>query len=107
MALADEFYVDYMIKYDLHCLTGSTIPIRIITDSPSLLYVITKATVTTKNILMIDLKTINESYHKQEIMDFGFIRSHFNPVDALTKVMKNHILEHMLIQSKIEHSIEQ
>ena len=39
-------------------------------------------------------------------MDIGFFRTHCNPADALPKMVTSHILEHMLLHSKIEHPIE-
>ena len=103
MALADGFDIGFMIKYDLQLLTGNVIPLIIMTDSLSLFDFITKATVTTEKRLMIDLNAVREAYQKHKIMDIGFIRSHF----ALTKMMTSHILEHMLLHSKIEHPVEQ
>lgn len=107
MAFADAFDMAYVIKYDLQLMLGKVIPISMMTDSLSLFDVITKSTITTERRLMIDIKAAKESYQKNEIQDIAYIRSENNPADAITKIMKQSILDHILRTNKIEHPVEQ
>ena len=56
---------------------------------------------------MIDLSSVKEAYKNGEANDIVFIRSEYNPADALTKIMKSNILENILKTARIDHPIEQ
>ena len=77
-----------------------------LTDSLSLFDVVTKATLTTEKRLMIDIK-VKDTYHRNEIENIGFIRSEYNPSDALTKVKPSSILEIILSSSQLIYPVEQ
>lgn len=78
-----------------------------LTDSLSLFDVVTKATVTTEKRLMIDIQVVKDSYHRNEIEHISFIRSEYNPADALTKVRPNSILESIFSSSRLIPTVEQ
>ena len=107
MAFADAFDMTYAIKRDIELMTNQPIPISMLTDSLSLFDVITKSTITTEKRLMIDLKVVKDSYHRNELRNIGFIRSENNPADALTKVKKCPVLDQVLADSALHHRIEQ
>lgn len=77
------------------------------TDSKSLFDIITKYSDTTEKRLQIDLSSVREGYKSQEISDIAFIRSQFNPADALTKITNNNILQNIIQLNYINHPIEQ
>ena len=88
MTFADAFDMAYAMKNDLHNMTSLDIPIVMLTDSLSLFDVITKAKITSEKRLMIDVKVVKDAYQRNELHNIGFIRSEYNPADALTKVKK-------------------
>ena len=73
-------------------MTSLDIPIVMLTDSLSPFDVITKAKITSERRLMIDVKAVKDAYQRHELGAIRFIRSEFNPADALTKVKKSDIL---------------
>ena len=54
-----------------------------------------------------NLAAVKEGYGSQEISDIAFIRSEYNPADALTKVTRSDLLENILDKNILEHPIEQ
>ena len=107
MALADAFDAAFTIKHDTERALEATLNIFMLTDSLSLFDVITKATVTAEKRLLIDLKDVKGAYKRHEISQVGFIRSEFNPADALTKAKRSNILQSILSTGSITHPIEQ
>ena len=101
MDFADAFDMAFAIKYDPSKMMKSHVPITALTDSLSLFDVITKATLPTEKRLMVDLQTVKELYKKGKLDNIWFIRSEFNPADALTKHKKDSFLETII------HPIEQ
>ena len=99
MAFADAFDMAFAMKNDFCKMTSLDIPIVMLTDSLSLFDVITKAKITSERRLMIDVKVVKDAYQRYELGPIGFIRSEFNPADALTKVKKSDILNKMLQES--------
>ena len=107
MAFADAFDMAYAMKNDIHNMTSLDIPIVMLTDSLSLFDVITKAKITSEKRLRINVKVVKDAYQRNELHNIGFIRSEYNPADALTKIKKSDILKRMLQQSLLLHPIEQ
>ena len=62
MNLADAFDMAFTLRHDLEHMIQQSIPIIMITDSLLLFNIITKATTTTEKRLMIDLRTVYESF---------------------------------------------
>jgi ribosomal protein L10 len=77
------------------------------TDSLSLFYVITKSSTTAEKRLMIDLVVVREAYYRMEIAQLSFLRTKWNPADALTKVSRNTYLEIILKTGAIDHPVAQ
>jgi hypothetical protein len=75
------------------------------TDSLSLFDVVTKLSTTAEKRLMIDLVVVREAYDRVEIARFAFLRTNWNPADALTKVSRNTYLETILTTGTIGHSV--
>jgi hypothetical protein len=62
---------------------------------------------TTEKRLVIDLKAVRNVYDEQEISNVGFVRTKFNPADALTKVGKWDALEQITITGVCDLPVEQ
>ena len=107
MAFADAFDMYYVVKRELERLFGRNIPLTMVTDSLALFDVITRASITAEKRLMIDLGTVKGAYKRREIEKMGFIRTAFNPADALTKEKKCIAMNEVLETGILEHSVEQ
>lgn len=107
MAFADTFNVNFSINYDLQSIVGTSVPLSMMTNSLSLFDVPAKATERTEKRLMIDLKTIKDSYQKHELQQVAFIRSENNPADALAKIKQSSILDSISQTSEVNHAVEQ
>ena len=77
------------------------------TDSLSLLGIITKCTQTAEIRLLIDLNISKQTYKQREVEMIGFVRAEFNSVDCLTKVMRSKVLKDILRNSEIAHPVAQ
>lgn len=75
----------YVLKHDLERLLRQTIPLKMFTDSKQLFEVITRASNTTENHLMIDFAAASETYNTFEISNVGLVAGTDNPADGLTK----------------------
>lgn len=75
------------------------------TYSLSLFVVLTKSTMTTEKRLMIDLKTVKESYSKMEIDYIAYMKSEYNIAYTVTKLRTEWILLRTLNSSLIDHPI--
>jgi hypothetical protein len=56
---------------------------------------------------MIDLVVVREAYYRMEIAQLVFLRTNWNPADALTKVSHNTFLETILTTGAIDHPVAQ
>ena len=106
MAFGDAFHMSYVINNDLHRLIGRNVPLTTVTDSLSLLDIITRASITAGRRLMIDLETVKGAYKRREIEKMGFIRTAFNPADALTKARKCFAIDDVMTTGTLRHSVE-
>lgn len=107
MALADAFDMAYALKHDIQRMIKQNVPIRILTDNLSLFDVITKATTTAEKRLMIDLAALKQAYNVHDVEQLGFVRTAFNPADALTKVTRCPVLEEILSSARLNHPVDQ
>lgn len=107
MALADGFDAAYAIRHDVERMTGKRVPLSVFTDSLSLFDVITKATLTAERRLMIDIAGVKQAYKTREIHTIGFIRTQYNPADALTKVRPCGALDDVLQSGRLSHPVAQ
>lgn len=92
MALSDAFDMAYILKHGLQRMTSTKIPIVVLADSLSLFDVIMNVSATTEKRLVIDWNIFRQVYSAKEIDKLGFNRTQYNPVEALTKVMRSHML---------------
>ena len=95
------------IRADIEEMLGKVIAVRLYTDSKSLFDVITKNSVTTEKRLMIDVRSVREAYVNMELNNVAWIRSEYNPADALTKVKDNLVLTKAIDEGFITHPVEQ
>jgi hypothetical protein len=77
------------------------------TDSLSLIDFITKSSTTAEKRLMIDPVVVREAHDRMEIAQLEFLRTNWNPADALTKVSRNTYLETILTTGTIDHPVVQ
>jgi hypothetical protein len=89
MAFADGFDAAYLLKHALQTILERSFHILVHTYSLSLFDVITKSSTTAEKRLMIDLVVVREAYDRMKIAQLAFLRSYWNPGDALTKVSRN------------------
>jgi hypothetical protein len=69
------------------------IPIVFYTDSKFLYEYIIKLRITKKKYLIIDIITIRQAYEKKELFEIRYINRQDNPIDTITKLLSNKILE--------------
>lgn len=107
IAFADGLDNGLALSHDLNSILQARLPIRLYTDSKSLFDVITKNSVISEKRLMVDVQAIREAYQRMEIYDVAWIRSEFNPANALTKIKENQVLHRVLDEGIIEHPVAQ
>jgi hypothetical protein len=107
MAFADGFDAAYSLKHDLQTILKRSVDILMYTDSLSLFDVITKSSTTAEKRLMIDFMVVREAYDRMEIAQLVFLRTNWNPADALTKLSRNTYLETILTTGTIDHPVAQ
>jgi hypothetical protein len=56
---------------------------------------------------MIKLVVVREAYDRMEIVQLAFLRTNWNPADALTKISRNTYLETILTTGAIDHPVAQ
>jgi hypothetical protein len=56
---------------------------------------------------MIDLVVVREAYDRMGIAQLAFLRTNWNPADALTKVSRNTYLKTILTTGTIDHPVAQ
>lgn len=78
-----------------------------LSNSLSRFDVLTKATVTDENRVIIDLRTVKDSYENMEIKNVAFILSEHNISDPLTKINNNITIIIALRFSTLSNSIQQ
>lgn len=61
MAFADSIDVAYLHKHEMEVVLKTYIPLSMVTDSHSILDLLTKTTCTTENRFIIDLQTLKDT----------------------------------------------
>jgi hypothetical protein len=107
MAAADRFHAASSSKHDLQTILKRSFDILMYTDSLSLFNVITMSSTTAETWLMIDLAVVREAYGRMEIAQLAFLRTTWNPADALTEVSRNTYLYTILTAGTTDHSVAQ
>lgn len=106
-AFADGMDFGLTIRHNLEKITSRKLFVKLYTDSQCLFDVITKNLTTAEKCLMIDLQSARESNEKMEINAIAKILSKGNPVDALTKITKNQVLDQILDEGIVSHGVDQ
>ena len=70
---------------------------QILTDSKSLLDVISKGSRTSEKRMMLDIAAAREGFRDKVISDIGFMRSSLNNAEGLTKAMQQKSLQKVLM----------
>lgn len=96
-ALTDAFDCVTVISADLSRIFGKRIPVRMFTESKQAFDIITRRKRPTKKRLAIDFTAAREAYQRFDNGLVGLIRGENNPVDALTKLCSNGMLERLLL----------
>ena len=77
------------------------------TDSHSLFDVMVKSSTTAEHRLMIDIKDVRDAYEQMKISNVGFVHSHNNLADALTKERPCDALNRILTTGLIDLDVEE
>lgn len=101
MALANSFDIVYTLKHDLAMILKANIPLRMLTDSKSLFYLLTKAFLTTEMRLTIDNQTFKGADHAFELNETALFRSGNNVADVFTETKENSILLNTIVSGKL------
>ena len=56
---------------------------------------------------MLNIRSVREAYQDLDLNDMAWIRSEYNPADALTKVKENTVLNTAIDFGVIKHPVEQ
>lgn len=81
-----------------------SIPLMIVTSGLSLFHILTKASVTAEIQLMIDLKTVKESYKKGELHNVAYSLFKQNVANPVIKIRNLMYLINVLDKAKIKSS---
>jgi hypothetical protein len=107
MAFADGFDGAYSLKHDLQTILKRSVDILMYTESLSLFDVITKSSTTAEKRLIIGLMMVREAHVRMKIAQLAFLRTNWNPADALTKFSHNTYLETILTTGTNDHPVAQ
>jgi hypothetical protein len=77
------------------------IPIILYIDSKFLYEYIIKLGITKEKYLMIDIIAIRQAYEKKELFEIRYINRQDNPIDTITKLLFNKILEKFVDTNKL------
>lgn len=105
--LTDCIFAAYAQQDDLQLTTNHCAPLSSLTDSEILFKTIMISTVTTEIRFSIDIKTAREEFPQYEIFKIGWIWSHSNIADEMTKLTKCDVLESLLHHRTIDITGEQ
>ena len=97
---------EFILQHHLTNILKKNLLIRMITDSKSIFDNVTKMSYTEEKRLAIDVSAIREAYDWGEIDKIAWIRSFYNPADAMAKLTNNAILLRALKDNQVEHTIE-
>lgn len=92
IAFSDMFDIAIALRQDLERMLNNAVPFHLLTDSKSLFDVISKGFRTSEKRMMLDIGAAREAFRDKIISDIGFVRSHLNIADGLTKPMCQSLL---------------
>ena len=96
IAFADTFDEALAIRAIIDHAYRRPITMHFLTDSKSLLRIISKDSCTSEKKIMLDIHAAREAYKAREISSIGFVRSSANLADRLTKLKMQKRLFDML-----------
>lgn len=105
-AFADGFDTAYTIKYDLQQIMIHHSPLTIPTDSEILFKINVKSSTTTEKKLRIVIKATTEAFAKSEVSNIGWVQTHKNLADGLTKLTTCDVLEKLLDTGTMNLQVE-
>ena len=107
IAFSDMFDVAVTLVQELCTINNRKVSLQLLTDSKSLLDVISKGSKTSEKRLMLDIAAAREGFRDEIISDVGFVRTNHNLADSLTKPMKQTMLQSVLAAGQVKIYVEQ
>ena len=101
IAFSDLFDVAFTLAHEVKFITGSQIPVQLLTDSTSLFDVISKGSGTSEKRMMLDIAAARKGFRSKAISDIGFVRSNKNVADGLTKPMSQAVLRDVICSDEL------
>lgn len=102
IAFSDMFDIAITLSVELSDILGYRVPVQLMTDSKSLFDIISKGSRTSEKRMMLDIAAAREGFRDKAISDIGFIRSHKNVSDGLTKPMSQAMLRGILTKGQLD-----
>ena len=96
IAFADMFDKAISIRHQVEEILKQRVALQLLTDSKSLVDVISKGSRKSERKLMIDITNVRQGYQNNEIDNIGFVRTEHNLVDGLTKQNKQSALANLV-----------
>lgn len=105
MEFSNAFGMAYSIKYDPQLIAGKLIHLKMITDSLSVFYLLTKMTITTERRLLTDRQTVKRSYDCLELRNVARTNYEQNISVVLTEVSGHNVVHVVLVPRQFYHPI--
>ena len=77
VAFVDLFDNSFAICDQIEQALGQPVPMHLLTDSKSLLDIISKGSRTSQKRIMLDIYATRQAYNSNEISNIGFVRSSY------------------------------
>lgn len=104
-AFSDRMDFALNVKSDLERILDCKLQFSMFTESKSLFDLIAKNMTSTEKRLMVDVHAAREAYARFQIISNAWIRSQFNPADALAKVKENSVLNKIIDNVTVDHPL--
>lgn len=105
--MALGFNASIAIKATLSKIPPKSIPLIVCTDSKSLFECLVKLRTTQEKRLMIDIRSLRESYERRQIAEIIWIKGNSNPTDAMTKSKTCQALKELMDTNKIDLQVSE
>lgn len=86
MTFAVGFNIEFIVRYDLETTLSSTLPMLMLSDSQSFLYILTKTFTPTEKVLIMDIQTAKVTYKLFDVNNATLLQSEPKLSDALAYV---------------------
>lgn len=106
-ASADAGDVGIVLRHDLRAILRSDLPLRVLTDSSSLLSVVVHSTKATEKRLMIDHGAAREAFECKDVSKIGCILRELNLADGLTKAKPSSPLYNLMLIHMFDREVLQ